>query len=101
MVIHASFLHGQFGNDVGREQPDRLNVDILSKFQRIQMLLLHFHSLFYTKVSYHLTVVGFVGSRVDPGYTPRAYQQALAIGPFRNTCEAGVVSPEAAKRGVV
>jgi hypothetical protein len=28
------------------------------------------------------------------------HQQALATGPFGNTCEADVVSPEAAKRGV-
>jgi hypothetical protein len=36
----------------------------------------------------------------DPGFTPRVHQQALATGPFGNTCEEDVVSPEAAKRGV-
>ena len=40
-----------------------------------------------------------VGTGVDPGFTPRAHQQALSIDPFDNTCEADVVSPEAAKRG--
>jgi hypothetical protein len=42
----------------------------------------------------------FVGTGADPGFTPRAHQQALATGPFGNTCEADAVSPEAAKRGV-
>jgi hypothetical protein len=42
----------------------------------------------------------FVGIREDPGFTRRAHQQALAIGPFGNTCEADAVSPEAAMRGL-
>jgi hypothetical protein len=42
----------------------------------------------------------FVGTGADLGFTPRAHQQALATGPFGNTCEADVVSPEEAKRGV-
>jgi hypothetical protein len=45
--------------------------------------------------------VEVVGTGPDLGFTPRAYQQSLAIGPFSNTCEADAVSPEAAKRGVV
>jgi hypothetical protein len=42
----------------------------------------------------------FVGTGADPGFTPKAHQQALATGPFGNTYEANVVSPEASKRGV-
>jgi hypothetical protein len=34
------------------------------------------------------------------GSTPRAHQQALTIGPFRNTYEADAVSPEAVMRGL-
>jgi hypothetical protein len=44
--------------------------------------------------------VEVVGTGVDPGFTPRVHQQAVATGPFGNTCEADTVSPEAAKRGV-
>jgi hypothetical protein len=42
----------------------------------------------------------FVGTGADLGFTPRAYQQTLAIGPFGNTYEADAVSPEAAMRGL-
>jgi hypothetical protein len=41
-----------------------------------------------------------VGTGADPGFTPRVHQRALATSPFDNTCEADVVSPKAAKRGV-
>jgi hypothetical protein len=34
------------------------------------------------------------------GSTPRAHQQALTIGPFGNTYEADVVSPEVAMGGL-
>jgi hypothetical protein len=34
------------------------------------------------------------------GSTPRVHQQALATGPFDNTCEADAVSPKAAMRGL-
>jgi hypothetical protein len=34
------------------------------------------------------------------GSTPRVHQQALATGPFGNTCEADAVSPEATMRGL-
>jgi hypothetical protein len=34
------------------------------------------------------------------GLATRAHQQALATGPFGNTYEAGVVSPEQAMRGL-
>jgi hypothetical protein len=34
------------------------------------------------------------------GSAPRAHQQALATGPFGNTCEADAVSPEATMRGL-
>jgi hypothetical protein len=40
-----------------------------------------------------------VGTGKDPGFTPRAHQQALATGPFGNTCEADAVSPEVAMGG--
>ena len=42
----------------------------------------------------------FVGTGVDLGFNPRAHQQALATGPFDNTCEADAVSPEAVMRGL-
>ena len=42
----------------------------------------------------------FVGTGENPGFTPRAHQQALATGPFKNTFKADVVSPKLAKRGV-
>jgi len=41
----------------------------------------------------------FVGIGADPGFTPRAHQQALTTGPFSNTCEADAVSPEVAMGG--
>jgi hypothetical protein len=41
-----------------------------------------------------------VGTGVDPGFTPRVHQQALATGPFGNTCEADAVSPKVSKTGV-
>jgi hypothetical protein len=34
------------------------------------------------------------------GSAPREHQQALATGPFDNTCEADAVSPEASMRGL-
>jgi len=43
----------------------------------------------------------FIGTGADLGFTPRAHQQALTTDPFSNTYEEDVVSPEAAKRGVV
>jgi hypothetical protein len=43
----------------------------------------------------------FVRTGADPGFTQRVHQQALATGPFDNTCEANAVSPEASKRGLV
>jgi hypothetical protein len=42
----------------------------------------------------------FVGIGANLGFTPRAYQQALATGPFGKNCEADVVSPEAVMRGL-
>jgi hypothetical protein len=42
----------------------------------------------------------FVGTGADLGFTQRAHQQALANGPFGNTCEADAVSPKETKRGV-
>jgi hypothetical protein len=42
----------------------------------------------------------FVSIREDPRFTPRAHQQALATGPFRNAYEADAVSPEATMRGL-
>jgi hypothetical protein len=41
-----------------------------------------------------------VGIGVDPSFTRREHQQALATTPFSNTYEADVVSPEAVMRGV-
>jgi hypothetical protein len=34
------------------------------------------------------------------GSAPREHQQAVATGPFGNTCKADAVSPEAAMRGL-
>jgi hypothetical protein len=42
----------------------------------------------------------FVGTGADLGFTPRVHQQALATGPFGNTCEVDAVSPEAMMRGL-
>jgi hypothetical protein len=42
------------------------------------------------------TMEPFVGTGVDPSFTPRAHQQALTIGPFDNTYEADAVSPKVA-----
>jgi hypothetical protein len=42
----------------------------------------------------------FVGTGADPRFTPRAHQQALATGPFGNTCEADAVSPKETMRGL-
>jgi hypothetical protein len=50
-------------------------------------------------VSYNPLLL-LVGTRENPRFTPRAHQQALAIGPFGNTYEADAVSPEEAMRGL-
>jgi hypothetical protein len=42
----------------------------------------------------------FVGTGADPGFTPRAHQQALATSPFDNTYEADAVSLKVAMRGL-
>jgi hypothetical protein len=55
------------------------------------------HNTRRTYISFPNSVVG---TGADPGFTPRAHQQALATSPFGNICEADVVSPEAAKRRV-
>jgi hypothetical protein len=42
-----------------------------------------------------------IGAGADLGFNASTtHQQALATGPFGNTCEANAVSPKAAKRGV-
>jgi hypothetical protein len=46
------------------------------------------------------TTEPFVGTGEDPGFTPRVHQQALAIGPFDNTCEVDAVSPEETYEGL-
>ena len=45
------------------------------------------------------TIFESVGIGEESRFTLRAHQQALAIGPFGNTCEADAVSPEETKRG--
>jgi hypothetical protein len=47
-----------------------------------------------------MNILKNVGTGADPRFTPRVHQQALATGPFGNTCEADAVSPEAAMRGL-
>jgi hypothetical protein len=56
--VHALFLNGQFGNSACSERPDILD-NIMSMSRLIEMLLQHFHYLFYTEVSCHLTIVIF------------------------------------------
>jgi hypothetical protein len=52
------FLSGHFGNNAGNGGLDIL-ADILSKIWLVEMLLQHFHYLFYAELTCHLTVVGF------------------------------------------
>jgi hypothetical protein len=58
MGVQALFLNVQFGNSVGSEGLDIL-IELLSKFQPIEMLLQHFHCIFDAEVSRHSNVVGF------------------------------------------
>jgi hypothetical protein len=46
------------------------------------------------------TNLTLVGTGANPWFTPRAHQQAIATGPFGDTCEVDEVSPKAAMRGL-
>jgi hypothetical protein len=57
--VHALFLSVWFGNSEGSAGPDIL-VNLLSKFQPVEMFMQHCHCLFNVEVSCHPTVVGFL-----------------------------------------